>query len=645
MRFNRLNLILSRLIINKSLYEGKILPNILFRLVRGSPAILGVVMLANPGIAREIAPRATQSTSIPQAIASDRSNDVLNTIDKDMQPMSIGDSLAQVTSVSQLSDVLPTDWAFQALQSLVERYGCIAGYRDRTYRGNRALTRYEFAAGLKACLERVNELIAAATTDLVRKEDLTKLQKLQQEFAAELVTLRGRVDTLEYRTTTLEKQQFSPTTKLQGQVLLSLAGVNSGNQAVSRNFIPSFDRTNNPNTQYQSSPPQSIPLFKDDGTPLTTRDANALYGIDDGENFGRRRDSNIIFSNRVRLNLVSSFTGRDVLKIRLEAQNTPELKSATGTNYGRLAFDGNSGNRVNATVIQYDFRIGDKILVRVAPQNELYRMIEGDVEAVSPLEDDDLGAISKFGRFNPLFRLGGENIRGASVSYTFNPAITLTGVFAGTGNANASNFGLFNDGYIAFAQLTLRPTKNLTAGLTYANSYSSDLSSDGSSAFDRETGSKLATNPFPNTEGSRAIVNSYGLEGAYRFSSKFTLSGWVGYGTARYLASSGRSAEILNWAVSFAFSDLGKDGNLLGFVFGQPPKVISSTYGSKNTRGFPEVVGGPERDTSYHFEAFYRYLMTDNIAITPGVILITNPENNRNNDPLLVGVLRTTFTF
>jgi hypothetical protein len=35
-------------------------------------------------------------------------------------------SMAQVTSVSQLSDVQPTDWAFQALQSLVERYGVIA---------------------------------------------------------------------------------------------------------------------------------------------------------------------------------------------------------------------------------------------------------------------------------------------------------------------------------------------------------------------------------------------------------------------------------------------------------------------------------------------------------------------------------------
>jgi hypothetical protein len=61
-----------------------------------------------------------------------------------------------VTSVSQLSDVRPTDWAFTALQSLVERYGCIAGYPDRTFRGNQATSRYEFAAGLNACLDKIN---------------------------------------------------------------------------------------------------------------------------------------------------------------------------------------------------------------------------------------------------------------------------------------------------------------------------------------------------------------------------------------------------------------------------------------------------------------------------------------------------------
>ncbi|MFM7366101.1 MAG: iron uptake porin, partial [Cuspidothrix sp.] len=103
-------------------------------------------------------------------------------------------SLGQVTSVSQFSDVQPTDWAFQALQSLVERYGCIAGYPNGTFRGNRALSRYEFAAGLNACLDRVNELIATATADMVSKQDLATLQRLQEEYSAELATLRGRVD-------------------------------------------------------------------------------------------------------------------------------------------------------------------------------------------------------------------------------------------------------------------------------------------------------------------------------------------------------------------------------------------------------------------------------------------------------------------
>jgi hypothetical protein len=81
-------------------------------------------------------------------------------------------AVSQVTSVSQLSDVQPGDWAFQALQSLVERYGCIAGYPNGTFRGNRALSRYEFAAGLNACLDRVNELIATATADLTTKQEI-----------------------------------------------------------------------------------------------------------------------------------------------------------------------------------------------------------------------------------------------------------------------------------------------------------------------------------------------------------------------------------------------------------------------------------------------------------------------------------------
>jgi hypothetical protein len=67
-------------------------------------------------------------------------------------------SQEQVTSISQFSDVRPTDWAYQALSNLVERYGCVAGYPNGTYVGGRAMTRFEAAALLNACLDRVTEV-------------------------------------------------------------------------------------------------------------------------------------------------------------------------------------------------------------------------------------------------------------------------------------------------------------------------------------------------------------------------------------------------------------------------------------------------------------------------------------------------------
>jgi len=95
---------------------------------------------------------ATTVAKKPQVLAQVEQTQVntLDQVNKYSNEGKNGNSQAQVTSVSQFSDVQPTDWAFQALQSLVERYGCIAGYPNGTYRGNRALTRYEFAAGLNA---------------------------------------------------------------------------------------------------------------------------------------------------------------------------------------------------------------------------------------------------------------------------------------------------------------------------------------------------------------------------------------------------------------------------------------------------------------------------------------------------------------
>lgn len=123
-------------------------------------------------------------------------------------------SSEQVTSITQFSDIQTTDWAYQALNNLVERYGCVAGYPNGTYKGGQSMTRFEAAALLNACLDRVTEV-----TD--------ELQRLLNEFKVELAVLKGRVDGLEAKVGQLEATQFSTTTKLKGEANFVLGGVPS----------------------------------------------------------------------------------------------------------------------------------------------------------------------------------------------------------------------------------------------------------------------------------------------------------------------------------------------------------------------------------------------------------------------------------
>ncbi|MEO1690948.1 MAG: iron uptake porin, partial [Cyanobacteria bacterium J06631_6] len=98
----------------------------------------------------------------------------------------------QVTNVNQLRDVSPTDWAYEALRSLVDRYGCISGFPNQTYRGDQPLSRYEFAAGLNSCLNQIERLIASQDAS-VAPEDLDTVNRLGEEFEAELSAIGGRV--------------------------------------------------------------------------------------------------------------------------------------------------------------------------------------------------------------------------------------------------------------------------------------------------------------------------------------------------------------------------------------------------------------------------------------------------------------------
>ena len=130
----------------------KILP-----LMLGSFGLILPVVTANElsSLPPEVLPKNNSSeTTLSTSEVAPTTSEVLQQIQRVRQPKGFqvtNNELSQVTDVNQLRDVEPTAWAYEALKSLVERYGCIVGYPDRTFRGNRALSRWEFAAGLNAC--------------------------------------------------------------------------------------------------------------------------------------------------------------------------------------------------------------------------------------------------------------------------------------------------------------------------------------------------------------------------------------------------------------------------------------------------------------------------------------------------------------
>ena len=98
-------------------------------------------------------------------------------------------AMAQVTSVKQFSDVQPTQWSYQAITNLVERYGCVAGYPNGTFKPGQPATRAELAALTNACLDRISEFQSAA--------DAALASALRAEFSKEIAATNTRVSSLE----------------------------------------------------------------------------------------------------------------------------------------------------------------------------------------------------------------------------------------------------------------------------------------------------------------------------------------------------------------------------------------------------------------------------------------------------------------
>jgi BMFP domain-containing protein YqiC len=568
-----------------------------------APSVLRQASVAMPMTVAQATAPATAPAAPSPSIESFESLDELNRYSNEGRGNA--NSVAQVTSVSQLSDVQPTDWAFQALQSLVERYGVIAGYPDGTYRGNRAMTRYEFAAGLNAALDRVNELIAAGTADMVRREDLATLQRLQEEFAAELATLRGRVDALEAQTAELEANQFSTTTKLVGEVVAAIS-----------------------------------------------------------DTFGDDVDDNTVFQNRVRLDFQSSFGGSDILHTRLSAGNA-QLFSFSAFNGAapNATFEGqqtfnvspNFENSVAVDWLAYDFPLFGQARGYLAATGGVHADYAATANPYFEDYDGGRGALSTFAQQNPIYRIGGGAGGGLTLAFggsgVLRPSSLTVGYLADNASDPGLSAGIGNGDYAALAQLNFNLGDRVALAATYVHGYhttGNGIFDIGGSFGNQSAGPVVGTTQanlvdvsgdgfvdgVPGLAVGPTVTNSYGVSAAFRLSDRISISGFGTYTNATLLGRGG--ADIWTFGGGVAFPDLGKEGNLLGIFAGVEPTL----------RGVdaPGVVGF-NRDYGLHVEGFYRYQLTDNVSITPGVIWLSSPGQNNDNSDVIIGTLRTTFNF
>ncbi|MEM9771210.1 MAG: iron uptake porin [Cyanobacteria bacterium P01_D01_bin.73] len=475
-----------------------------------------------------------------------------------------------VTSVSDLTDVDPTHWAFQALRSLVERYGCISGYGDRTFRGNRALTRYEFAAALNTCLDQIGAQIDAATQDGVREEDLATVRRLQREFQQELAELDSRVGDLEQRVETLENQQFSTTAVLGGEVIFGLTGAAIG-----------------------------------DDTP----------GGGDRE---------VTFSHLTRMQIVSSFTGRDRLRLQWSLGNAGGLsgRDSLGTDMARLSFQGDSGNEMQLDLLDYRFAaFSDRVVFTVRPVGFDLSSV---LTANSGFFDSGRGSISRFGEASPVFKLGALDV-GGGFDWLVSDTVRFQ-VAYGVGDGDDPEFGILgSDRSAAGAQILVKPSPTILAGLAYINGYSD------TGRLDTFTGSLNADLSGDRIEPAQIHAVSGTVQ--WRVSPSLTLGAWGAWFWTDFLESDAR-ATTNTYLFSAAFSDpFNREGDLLAFLIGQPPRLYDGD-------GVPT-----DDEVGLHIEAFYRFAVNDNISITPGIFLLTAPEHDSDNDAIVVGTLRTTFRF
>jgi hypothetical protein len=521
-----------------------------------APATLGLVL---PAV---IAPQTAAAGELASLNSREAISDYME--QQEIDELKAWRSQNQVTSVNQFSDVRPTDWAYQALTNLVEKYGCVAGYPDGTYTGGQAMSRYEAAALLNACLDRVTEV-----TD--------ELQRLMDEFKKELAVLKGRVDGLEAKVGSLEAQQFSTTTKLKGEVNFILGGV---------------------------------PDYNSDTAVSSTLPA------------GGRQDRTT-FNYDIRLNLDTSFTGQDLLKTRLRSAN---FTAASPFNDGNSLFKLDKASSTNAGVggatgldtvtidrLYYQFPVGKEFTLTAGA---LVRNTEILAFIPTAYRSQLLDFFTTAGTPGVYNKATGQGFG----------AVWKQKVAKGQGFWNASLNFIAQDGEISNEGIfDSDGSLNTTAQIGYKGS---------------NWGAAVAyRNGTFGTRTINANGSAYSSLSSGQTSNNFSVAGYwqpldtgiipsisAGYGFTD-ISGTGSAANSDSWYVGLQWDDAFAKGNAAGIAIGQNPSA------------------GTGVEDPLSLELFYKFQVTDNISITPGLFYITDSSNLVGNQDLWGGVIQTQFRF
>ena len=485
-----------------------------FQLMLLASAALGLVL---PAV---IAPKTAAAGELASLNGREAINDYME--QQEIDELKAWRSQNQVTSVNQFSDIRPSDWAYQALSNLVEKYGCVAGYPNSTYKVGQAMTRYEAAALLNACLDRVTEV-----TD--------ELQRLMDEFKKELAVLKGRVNGLEAKVGELEAQQFSTTTQLRGKVDMIIGATNYTGD-VNQNFANS-------------------PALK-----------------------GKKKQEAITFNYRLQLDLDTSFTGKDLLYTRFRTGNFSGNFSGDPIGLTHLEDSNINGDVLKVDKLWYQFPVGNSMgangMIFVGPRTEGYYMLASQPTLYGNgnfilKELKGRGASGVYGNssgagFGAWWRTK-KNSAGNRFSISSN-YVAQNGSNSGE-DATYGDEGLFNQGSKSkFITQLAYGGSQWQVSTAYAWTSAGATMGKGTFYGSKpvgvdQTASSLALNAFwqPKQTGwIPSISLGYGVN-------------WFSGGNTE-----GRD-QTMEWLVGFEWDNIGKDGNTLGLGISGPQWVTKGS--------------------------------------------------------------------